>query len=540
MATKVLMVLAVGSNASWKLPVAYCLTDGTQAVLQNVLINSIISELYRCGCFVISVTMDGLPANLKTINKLGGKAKPHLMDSTFPHCILNDSSVAAVLDAAHMIKLARNTFAEYKEIYIPSMGLAKWHHIEMLYNEQKTQQLTLANKLTKGHIQFKNQKMRVRLAVQVFSASCAKAIRFLRESGHVNFQDSEPTENFLLTMNELFDYLNIRSPFGKGTKHPFNEKNIDARHEFLRQTKDYLLNLEDNTGKLLLHTKRKTFIIGLVITIDSVIYLTRILIKGPGLNGIMLKYFLTYKMSQDNIETVFATVRKRGGYSNNPTPLQFRSTYKSILNHIGVVGMGQENIMIDDENNSIELESPFDNDVSDNAYDTQLPKLSEYVENVCTYITGFIIRKLTPKIKCEECREVLVDVDKDPEPNTYFLRLRNNGGLVFPSKYAVHVVEMAERQWRMLIKPGESLETKHTQQFEIAVFKTIKFEKLPYIQTHLANTIDGIDSHIHTLTRLLIGQYITIRTFHVIKQFNCEQGTNIRQKFTKIIHFKNQ
>jgi len=40
----------------------------------------------------------------------------------------------------------------------------------------------LANKLTQAHINFLNQKMKVRLAVQIFSSSCAKLSNFLNES----------------------------------------------------------------------------------------------------------------------------------------------------------------------------------------------------------------------------------------------------------------------------------------------------------------------------------------------------------------------
>lgn len=538
-ATKVLMILAVGVNASWKLPLAYCLTDSTNADLQTTLITDIISKLYRCGCYAISITMDGLPANLKTLQKLGCKVKPNNLDSTFAHPIFNDGAVGAILDACHMMKLARNTLAEYREIYVPFVGTAKWQHLEMLQKEQTMQQLTLGNKISKSHIQYQNQKMKVRLAVQIFSASAAMALRYMRLSGHSNFQDSQPTEDFLLKMNELFDYLNSRSPFGKGTKHPINSRNIEQRENFLREMKDYLLNLEDKNGNLLANTKRRTFIIGLILTIDSTIYLSRQLILGPGINGIKLKYLLTYKMSQDNLETVFATVRKRGGCNNNPSALQFRSIYKSILNHVGVVGTGQENILIVEEDLDINS-NPFDTpDVTTD--DLPFAQLSLYVENVTTYIAGFVVRKLLPRIHCDECRELLVDKEKHPKPNTYFLQLKNNGGLITPSAYTTTIIQIAEHEWRRMIAPATTLQTKHTQQFVINVLKRVNFDQLPGTHTHLANTLNVIDSHIHSLTRLVIGQYLTLRAHHSLKSVNDEhQQTKVRQKLTKLILFKNQ
>lgn len=51
-ATKVLAVVAVGLAGYWKLPLAYYLTDGTNATLQSTIIKDVISKLYECGCFV--------------------------------------------------------------------------------------------------------------------------------------------------------------------------------------------------------------------------------------------------------------------------------------------------------------------------------------------------------------------------------------------------------------------------------------------------------------------------------------------------------
>ena len=66
-ATKALMVLGVGINGFWRLPLAYFLTGGTNADLQTSLLRSIITRLYvDCGCVVVSVTLDGLAANQKT------------------------------------------------------------------------------------------------------------------------------------------------------------------------------------------------------------------------------------------------------------------------------------------------------------------------------------------------------------------------------------------------------------------------------------------------------------------------------------------
>jgi len=234
-ASKVLLVLAVGINGSWRLPVAYYLTDGTNAELQASLLNTVISKLWENGCCVVSVTMDGLAANQKTFQLLGCSLDPDNLVSLFPHPVYKDFSVAAIFDACHMMKLARNALCEYQIFKIPNVGRAKWQHIECLQNMQSSQGLTLANKLTASHIRFKTQKMKVRLAVQVLSSSCARALEYLRTSGYNDFTDSEGTEAFLCKLDLLFDILNSRSVHGKGYKAVLSSVKIQMKIAVLRR-----------------------------------------------------------------------------------------------------------------------------------------------------------------------------------------------------------------------------------------------------------------------------------------------------------------
>jgi len=40
---------------------------------------------------------------------------------------------------------------------------------------------------------------------------------------------------------------------------------------------------------------------------------------------------MTYKLSQDHIETFFSAIRSRGGFNNNPTAWEFKAAFKRIL-----------------------------------------------------------------------------------------------------------------------------------------------------------------------------------------------------------------
>ena len=81
-------------------------------------------------------------------------------------------------------------------------------------------------------MQFKTQKMKVKLAVQVISSFCALVMEFLRNIGVHEFSDSLPTEILFCRLDRLFDSLNCRSVFGKGFKSPTNVGNDAGRMHF--------------------------------------------------------------------------------------------------------------------------------------------------------------------------------------------------------------------------------------------------------------------------------------------------------------------
>jgi hypothetical protein len=460
-ATKVLAVVAVGLAGFWKLPLGYYLTDGTNAQLQASVIIDVITKLWESGSLAVSITFDGLAANLKTVDLLGGNLDVNNMVSRFPHPTLPDSYVCVVLDACHMMKLMRNLLCEYQIVKIPNVGLAKWQHLENLHSKQQSEGLTLANRVTQRHVQYKLQKMKVRLAVQLLSSSVARALEYLRTSECSEFADTQPTEFLIAAVDRLFDILNSRSIASTGYKKPINKGNASYVLDVLRQTRTLLLSLEDSNGKLIVNTRRKTCIICFCATIDSVIYMTETYIIGDSCpNGVSLKYLLSYRLSQDHVETFFSVIRRRGGWNNNPTALQFTYAYRAMLDHLGVDPSINANVTIFDNDEYTLAEMIDDNSESESSTEPvfeSLPKsvcnamelsvLSTYVDDVCEYIAGYVVRRLITKLKCECCRNLLIEL---PESciGGHFLELRNKGGLVKPSTDVTNVIRLAEKAFQ--------------------------------------------------------------------------------------------
>jgi hypothetical protein len=60
-------------------------------------------------------------------------------------------------------------------------------------------------------------------------------------------------------------------------------------------------------------------------------------------------YLLTYKLSQDHIETFFCAIRSKGGFKNNPTASQFEAAYKRLLIHAESTSKSTANCLPQDD-----------------------------------------------------------------------------------------------------------------------------------------------------------------------------------------------
>ncbi|KAL3187879.1 hypothetical protein MRX96_000498 [Rhipicephalus microplus] len=104
---------------------------------------------------------------------------------------------------------------------------------------------------------------------------------------------------------------------------------------FFEEAKEYIRGLTDGSGVPIFRTPRRTPFLGFLVTIESVIGLASALLLS---DNAPLRYFLTYKLSQDHIELFFAAVRSKGGWNNNPTVSQFVAAYKRLVTHNQVKG----------------------------------------------------------------------------------------------------------------------------------------------------------------------------------------------------------
>lgn len=85
--------------------------------------------------------------------------------------------------------------------------------------------LLTGNKLSKKHIEWEKNKIKVKLAVQVLSTSTANSLAFCKDDlGMKEFENADGTIKFCKTFDIATDILNSRSAFSRGQKAPLAKK----------------------------------------------------------------------------------------------------------------------------------------------------------------------------------------------------------------------------------------------------------------------------------------------------------------------------
>jgi hypothetical protein len=128
----------------------------------------------------------------------------------------------------------------------------------------------------------------------------------------------------------IFDRLNSRSPFAPGQKRAITRTNVEEVASVFADAEHYLVQLKDAEGKLIIKSRMKTFIIGLISSMKSTISLAKVLFAE---NVVRLYYIIPWRLCQDPIEHFFGDLRARGSWCLNPTALYFSYSYKALVSN---------------------------------------------------------------------------------------------------------------------------------------------------------------------------------------------------------------
>lgn len=242
-ATNALVFMLVSLNGKFKCPIAYFLTNSTNATSQTQLIKTAISLCHERNIKIWSLTCDGPKVNIATLNRLGCKIYENSYDriqNFFLHPITKDK-IYATPDACHMLKNARNSFESI--MFLKHNGnYIKWEYVKKLHDLQETINFKFANKISSRHMNFRANIMKVKLAAQTLSSSVADALEYLCENKVPGFEEAEETIKFIRSVDIIFDFLNSRNLFERGYKQPITIKNFEAKEKFVIQKSIICLN----------------------------------------------------------------------------------------------------------------------------------------------------------------------------------------------------------------------------------------------------------------------------------------------------------
>ncbi|KAL3192589.1 hypothetical protein MRX96_026176 [Rhipicephalus microplus] len=210
--------MIVGINVRFKMPVGYFLIDSLTGAERAELAKQCIEKLASVKAEVFSLTFDGASSNFTMARCLGAQLRVDCeqISSSFVNPADDAKNVYIILDACHMIKLIRNCLANLSYIVDAEGKHIKWAYIVALEALQRSEGLRLGNKLTKVHVQWEKQKMKVRYAAQALSSSVADALDFCENVLKLpQFRGASATSKFVRVFDHLFDLFNSRNPFAR-------------------------------------------------------------------------------------------------------------------------------------------------------------------------------------------------------------------------------------------------------------------------------------------------------------------------------------
>ncbi|VEN42830.1 unnamed protein product [Callosobruchus maculatus] len=564
-ASEALVIMLVGINACWKVPLGYFFTNGLTGVEKANLIIRALEFVNDMDIIISNVTCDGLHSNFQMATALGANfSDTDNLKTYFEHPI-QKYKIYVILDPSHMIKLIRNCFGCYQNLENGEGKQICWQYLKYLVDVQTTEGLNVANKFKNRHIQFFREKMKVKLASQTLSKSVADGLGFLREDVrepeiNTKFAGSEATEEFLLLFNDCFDIMNSCSQYSTYKfKRALSASTSGYIFDRLLDIKKYISSLK-YAGRSILLSGRKCGFLGMLINIESILGLYHHFIASEMPK---LKYLLTYKLSQDHLEIFFSAIRSRGGNNNNPTAKQFQAAYKKLLIHIEVKGADSGNATAIDATsvlhcssaNRKSTETADGDDLTASEPHMQIEQLVQemdfinspvwhlttYSEDVVKYISGFVGRSLSKCVVCDDCVKALISSNID----SYLQKRKtfDNAKMFSPSELLIKMCMLGEKTFRVYYNKINIFDSRNKNLLQVLInssFRNLPANIMNYFGSHVLD-FEPLSSHFTDLLKLILKKYFNIRIHHETrKRLDNNIGNRVRSILTKTILFKNQ
>lgn len=551
-ANQAIVFMINGINCNIRVPVAFHFINSLNYEQRANLLLEVVHAVSECNVEIANITFDGAPANGKMCTHLNaniiGNPNNFVTEITNP---FNQKPIRIVYDPSHMIKLVRNTLGRKQIIYDGSNRKIEWKYFEYLEKFNRVDGLNLCNKLSKRHIQWTNNKMNVKLAVQTLSNSVANAMLYLMEMGYSEFAGASATIQFIRCFNKLFDTMDSRyrhSHHDNILKRPFNAENKRIVSDTFEKAINYIKSLKlqqgnSNSKVNILETKVRCGFRGFIINMKSIKNIYTDYVE----NSKTLKSLPVFSLSQDHLESFFGKIRSLNGCNDNPTVQQFSSAYKKLLTHSDIKLSELSNcedslcqqitsdiLTVSSKKPKSPQEPNDEENILDIAFTVNaLGDNSHIVETLGHTSIAYVASKIEEKIlksdvNCQQCATVFDENQKVSDIAVF-------SSVLNPCKSTYLICKICDRV----------LETHKFDLFK----KTLNFSTLYYhILKEIGDSNFYTDSdfsqhadHKHYLIRLIIDEYIRIKATQQASSMTLDlQDKLVRHGLRKLIHFKGQ
>lgn len=160
-------------------------------------------------------------------------------------------------------------------------------------------------------------------------------------------------------------------------------------------------------------SRNKTGFLRMIICLKSMMFLTEALFSKK-----YMTFLLTFKMSQDHLETFFSFIKCCGGFNNNPTAKQFIAALKKLHAHVNINIIFNSNCTLKDDTVLLkEITTNYNADENnymknfiwdmEHNYAVRSITFSQHQADVLAYIAGFVAKQTSKKLNCLLCSESL-------------------------------------------------------------------------------------------------------------------------------------
>lgn len=540
-----------GVNEIMNIPLAHYFITSLDATSRKNLLLANVRALIESVVIVSNVTFDGLSANKKMCRLLGANLDTASPDFNSSICIDEHKPIQAFFDNCQLLKLVRNALGNKGTLYDQYGEKIEWCYIKKLVGLSKSHGFALTQKLTRAHLQWKRNPMKVDLAVQTLSQSVADSLQFLIDTNVEEIQGALPTIKFIRIFNQLFDVFNTKSTKSKNEfKNGINSENECEIFNFLQEAKSYIMGLQlrNDNDKMIKITKSRiqTGFAGFIINIQSLEKMYTQYVK----NDRILTCINTWTVSQDPLELFFGKVRSLNGFNDNPTVQQFSAAHRKLLGNFAILNSEHGNCKPDESECKMKQVLMS---VSSRKSKTQTVRVHQVgeIQNLSREVsslsevdlnifhvgfnkitTAHIANMIEWKIKksqiyCGECVNVFAENEK---VENAFSKSKFNEK---PCRSTFEICKVVE----MYMKLENLLKCSNFESIDSVICNEItKIEDL-YSNTDFSHDTD----HKAYLIRFIIDACINIKGTFIAKEATFDEHQKfMRSQCRKLIHFKGQ